>query len=152
MITHAVRCSVSALAISLAVGAIAFAPAAYAQTQSPRYAAPQEQYHAPQTRDQRDRRGDENRLDRNCVPAPKIGYHACPGNGLDSIRRRTAPEAHEHADELNAVGQLEQCARMLETRSAETEKMARALRPLYDSFSEDQKRIANQVLFRPDNE
>ena len=67
MITHAVRCSVSALAISLAVGAIAFAPAAYAQTQSPRYGAPQEQYHAPQTRDQRDRRGDENRLDRRIM-------------------------------------------------------------------------------------
>ena len=66
--------------------------------------------------------------------------------------RDRAPEAHEDADELNAVGWLEQCARMLEMRSAETERTARALRPLYDGFSEDQKRIANQVLFRPDTE
>lgn len=157
------RRPISALAISLAVGAIAIAPAASAQDQYRQYSGPQDQYRGPQDRDfHRDRGGDENRFDRRMTslhqrlgitPAQEAAWTAFTSELRHSAdMRRGAPEAREHGDQMSAVDRLEQRARMLEMRSAETERMARALRPLYDSFSADQKRVANEVLFRPGNE
>jgi hypothetical protein len=49
---------------------------------------------------------------------------------------------------INAVERLEQRERGLAARQAELDHMVRALQPLYASFSDEQKRIADQVLFR----
>jgi periplasmic protein CpxP/Spy len=160
MTTDILRRTVSALAISLAVGGMTVAPAAYAQTQ---YSAPQDQYHGPQARDShRDRRGDENRPDGRIAflhqrlgitPAQETAWSQFANEMRHAAETRIrAPEGREHADQMNAVDRLEQRARMLEMRGAETERMARALRPLYASLSDDQKRIANEVLFRGQNQ
>lgn len=156
MTTHILRRTVSALVISLAFGATIIAPAAHAQTQ---YSAPQDQYHDPQGRDfHRERGGDENRPDRRIAflhqrlgitPAQEAAWSEFANEMRHAAEMRIrAPEGGEHADQMNVVDRLEQRARMFEMRGAETERMARTLRPLYASLSDGQKRIANEVLFR----
>jgi LTXXQ motif family protein len=49
----------------------------------------------------------------------------------------------------NVIERLERRQQTLETRSAELDRMVGVLRPLYASFSDAQKRIADQLLFRP---
>jgi len=49
----------------------------------------------------------------------------------------------------NVVQRLELRQRMLERRSADLDRVLRALRPLYASLSDEQKRTADQLLFRP---
>lgn len=163
MTINVFRRATLALAISLTFGAIAVAPAARAQTQYPQYAPSQDQYHGPNARGfRRDRGNDENRVERRMAalhqrlgitPAQEAAWTAFVSEMRHSAQMREhAPEAREHGDQMNVVDRLEQRARILETRSADTERMARALSPLYDSFSDDQKRIADQVLFRAENQ
>ena len=153
MMMHILQRPLSALALSLAIGALALAPAAHAQSQHLQYGAPQDQYTGPQPRSfHRDRGSNENRVERRMealhqrfgiTPAQETAWTAFVSEMRHTAEmRQHAPAAREHGDQMNIVDRLEQRARMLEMRSANTERLARALRTLYDSFSEDQKQIA----------
>jgi hypothetical protein len=106
-----------------------------------------------------ERQGAENRLDRRLAflhqklgitPAQEAAWtqfvsevrtmEVQPPNMLD----------RERAAAGNVVQRLELRERMLERRSADLDRVLRALRPLYASLSDEQKRTADEFLFRPE--
>jgi hypothetical protein len=104
------------------------------------------------------RQGAENRLDRRLAflhqriaitPAQEAAWtqfasevratETQPSNMLDREREAAG----------NVVQRLELRKQMLARRSADLDRVLTALRPLYASFTDDQKRTADQLLFRP---
>jgi hypothetical protein len=141
------------------------------QYPAPQYQAPQYQYSQPQygqpdqyrnggqyDRGPRDQRNGANRLDRRLAflhqrlgitPAQEAAWTEFTGELRNSAMSKGAHETRpEERGSANVVQRLELRERMLETRSAELDRMVRALRPLYASFSDEQKRTADQLLFR----
>jgi len=139
------------------------------QYQTPQYVPPpangpypnqgQYRYGRGFERGQVERQGAENRLDRRLAflhqklgitPAQEAAWtlfvsevrtmEAQPPNMLD----------RERAAAGNVVQRLELRERMLERRSADLDRVLRALRPLYASLSDEQKRTADEFLFRPE--
>lgn len=169
---------IAALGLSLAIAASAAVPASFAQpapsypqAQGQQYGpppAPQGQYGAPQgqygQRFGRDHRGDrgQNRIDRRIAflhqrlaitPAQEAAWTdfatELRNSDMAAQRDRAMHERdHDHAS-TNIVQRLELRERMMERRSADLDRVVRALRPLYASFSDEQKRTADQLLFHP---
>ena len=188
MSTHILRRGVSALGISLAVAIVAIAPASFAQPQPlpgsqyqtpapppyqaapPQYQGQQYPYAQPQygqpdgygsrrPYDARERRGDENRIDRRVAmlhqrlaitPAQEGAWSqfVAEMRNMATGMERAFERGRDERRPMNAVERLEQRERMLGERQAGLDRMVRALRPLYASFSDEQKRTADQLLFR----
>lgn len=155
---------VSALGISLAIAVAGLAPASYAQPQPYPQQQPQVQpaqpYGQPSPRDygRRDVRPGE-RIDRRLAflhqrlgitPAQEAAW-----TDFATELRNTATAAERDREirgsergPMSAVQRLELQQRMLEKRSADLDRELHALRPLYASFSDAQKRVADQLLVR----
>ncbi len=151
---------VSALGISLAIGVAASAPASFAQPQPYPYQQPQVQPVQPSPYDygRRDVRPGE-RIDRRLAflhqrlgitPAQEAAW-----TDFATELRNTATAGERDRDmrggerrPMSAVQRLELRQRMLEKRSADLDRELHALRPLYASFSDAQKQIADQLLVR----
>ena len=67
----------------------------------------------------------------------------------DQYRRDDRGRADENRRGVSVVERLEERQRMLADRSADLDRVVRALRPLYASFSEDQRRTADRLMFTP---
>jgi hypothetical protein len=137
------------------------------QYQNPQYPAPPPQYgrqgqngYGPGfNRAPGNGAGADNRLDRRLAmlhqrlgitPAQEAAWTAFAGEmrNMEMQVRETMPNRERGAG--NIVQRLELRQRMLERRSADLDGMLRALRPLYASLSDEQKRAADRVLFRPE--
>ncbi len=173
MTKHSIRRGVSVLGISMALTVTAYAqpqqlpgpqypqyPSAQSPYQAPQYPyaqSPQNPYAQPQYGQYgpRDRRDGESRLDRRLTvlhqrlaitPAQEAAWTAF----ASEMRNATMPaDRTREARPANALERLERRRQTLETRSAELDRMVGVLGPLYASFSDAQKRVADQLLFRP---
>ncbi len=129
----------------------------------PSYRGPQYPYGQPQYGQSGppDRRNGESRAERRLsvlhqrlgiTPAQEAAWTAFAGEMRNAAMStgRTREAQPEGRGSANVIERLEGRQRMLETRGAELDRMIRALRPLYASFSDEQKRVADQLLFRPD--
>ncbi len=138
------------------------------QYQTPQYPAPpppqygkqgQNGYGPGYNRGADARPGAESRLDRRLAllhqrlgitPAQEAAWTEFAGE----MRNMAAQSRETMLDRERATGnivqRLELRQRMLERRTADLDRTLRALRPLYASLSDDQKRIADQMLFRPE--
>jgi hypothetical protein len=56
----------------------------------------------------------------------------------------------ERGRDRSVIERLEERQHRLADRNADLERVIRAVQPLYASFSEDQKRIADRMMFRPE--
>ena len=164
MTNRMLKRGVSALGISLAVALAASAPASFAQPQPYPQQQPQVQpvqpYGQPYARDygRRDVRPGE-RIDRRLAflhqrlgitPAQEAAWTEFTTelrNAASAGERDRAMRGNERAP-MSAVQRLELRQRMLEKRSADLDGELHALRPLYASFSDAQKQIADQLLVR----
>jgi hypothetical protein len=170
------RRGIFALGMSLAVVITAIAPASYAQPQplpGPQYQAPQ--YPPPPNaqypnqelyrygrgfeRGPGERRGAENRVDRRLAflhqrlgitPAQEAAWTQFTSEVRAMETQPPSVLDRERGATGNVVQRLELRERMLERRSADLDRVLRALRPLYASLSDEQKRTADQLLFRPE--
>lgn len=104
-----------------------------------------------------ERRGAENRLDRRLAflhqrigitPAQEAAWTQFASE-VRATETRPNMLDRERGAASNVVQRLELRERMLERRSADLDRVVRALQPLYASLSDDQKRTADQLLFRP---
>jgi periplasmic protein CpxP/Spy len=153
---------VSALGISLAIAVAGLAPASFAQPypQQQPQAQPAQPYGqpSPYAYGRRDvRPGD--RIDRRLAflhqrlgitPAQEAAW-----TDFATELRNTAAAVERDRDmraaepgPMSAVQRLELRQRMLEKRSADLDRVLHALRPLYASFNDEQKRAADQLLVR----
>ena len=169
MTNHALKRGVSALGISLAIAAAGLAPASFAQPQpypqQPQQVQPAQPYGqpsygqaSPRDNGRRDVRPGE-RIDRRLAfmhqrlgitPAQEAAW-----TDFATELRNTATAGERDRDmrgaeraPMSAVQRLELRQRMLEKRSADLDRELHALRPLYASFSDAQKQIADQLLVR----
>ena len=167
MNSRTLKRGLSALGISLAVAVSAIAPASFAQPGNSPYPQAQVQpgpsygQNSPYDTHARSNRGDrgENRADRRLAdlhqrlgitPAQEPAwteFAATMREVADHDRNLARERDRDHAP-MNAVQRLELRQHMMERRSADLDRMLHALRPLYASFSDDQKRIADQLLMR----
>ena len=164
------RSPIAALGIGLVV-AIAGAQVSVAQPRS-LPANPQTQDRAPDRQDQQyDRRDggqydsragrrDEDRLERRLaflhsqlrITAAQEPSWVAFANVLREERDRARDKNSAERDrfrDASVVERLEDRQRMLADRTADLDRVVRALRPLYASFSEDQRRTADRMMFRP---
>jgi hypothetical protein len=177
MNNHFLRRGILALGISLTVAITAIAPASFAQPQplpGPQYQAPQypppppnaqypnpDQYRSGRGFDRGfgERRGGESRIERRLAflhqrlaiaPAQEGAWtqFASEVRATETQPRNMLAREREAAG--NVVQRLELRQRVLERRSADLDRVLRALRPLYASLSDEQKRTADQLLFRPE--
>ena len=166
-----------ALGVSLTVAITAIAPASFAQPQplpGPQYQAPQypppppnaqypnpDQYRSGRGFDRGtgDRRGAENRIDRRLAflhqrlgitPAQEAAWTQFASEVRATEAQPPDPLDRERGAAGSVVQRLELRERVLEQRSADLDRVVRALRPLYASLSDEQKRTADQLLFRPE--
>jgi hypothetical protein len=155
---------VSALGISLAIAVAGLAPASFAQPQPYPQQQPQVQpvqpYGQPSPRDygRRNFRPGE-RIDRRLAflhqrlgitPAQEAAWTEFATelrNTATAVQRDRGMRGAERGP-MSAVQRLELRQRMLEKRSADLDRELHALRPLYASFSDEQKRVADQLLVR----
>jgi len=174
MINHALRRGVSALGISLAIAVAGIAPASFAQPQPlPGYpqAQPAQPYGQPAPNAQRAPYGQPahnygrrdvrpgERIDRRLAflhqrlgitPPQEAAWteFASELRNTDTAAGRDRDMRTAERGPMSAVQRLELRQRMLEKRSADLDRELHALRPLYASFSDAQKRIADQLLVR----
>ncbi len=147
-----------------------------AQSQTPQYSPPPPsgpQYPAPPPQYGRqgqygygpgfnrggdEQRGAENRLDRRLaflhqrlgITPAQEGAWTQFATGMKNMAAQPRESALDRErGNGNVVQRLELRERTLERRSADLDTTLRALRPLYASLSDEQKRFADQLLFRP---
>jgi hypothetical protein len=169
------RRGILALGISLTVAIVANAPASFAQPQplpGPQYQTPQypppppnaqypnqDQYRYGRGFDRApgERRGGENRIDRRLTflhqrlgikPAQETAWTQFASEVRATEGQPTNMLDREREAAGNVVQRLELRERVLERRSADLDRVLQALRPLYASLSDEQKRTADQLLFR----
>jgi hypothetical protein len=73
----------------------------------------------------------------------------------DEVQNRGRNGGHDFGDRRGApsiVERLEERQHRMADRSAQLDHVIGALQPLYASFSEEQKRTADRLMFRPDRE
>jgi hypothetical protein len=108
-------------------------------------------------RDTRQGRNPEERLDRRLaflherlrITAPQERLWRAFANVLhEEVQNR--PGRREYIRAPSVVDRLEERERRLAERSQRTDHILRALRPLYASFSEEQKRTADSLMFQAD--
>jgi hypothetical protein len=172
------RWPIAALGIGLAMAIAAGAQVSVAQPgPRPLPANPQTQDRAPDRQDQQYGRRDDRRdggQPRREGPAPgrrwsgttprlssfAIADHPGAGTGVGYVRQCAARGSarppwrhrsgeHDRFRAPSVVERLEKRQRMLADRSADLDRVVRALRPLYASFSEDQRRTADRLMFMP---
>lgn len=164
MTNRVLKRGVSALGISLAIAAAALAPESFAQPQPYPQQQPQVQpaqpYGQASPRDygRRDFRPGE-RIDRRLAflhqrlgitPAQEAAWTDF-ATELRDTATAAGRDREMHAGErgpMSAVQRLELRQRMLEKRSADLDRVLHALRPLYASFTDTQKQMADQLLVR----
>jgi hypothetical protein len=154
MTKHSIRRGVSALGISIILAVTAYAQPQPSR-QAPQYPSAQPQYQAPPNPYGQPQYG---RMDRRLTvlhqrlgitPAQEAAWTAFVGE----MRNAAMPtDRTREARPANVLERLERRHQTLETRSAELDRMVGVLRPLYASFSDAQKRIADQLLFRAQRE
>ena len=155
---------VSALGVSLAIAVAGLASASYAQPQPYPQQQPQVQpaqpygQPAPYNYRRRNVRPGE-RIDRRLAfmhqrlgitPAQEAAWtdFATELRNTASAAERERGMRGAERGPMSAVQRLELRQRMLEKRSAYLDRELHALRPLYASFSDEQKRVADQLLVR----
>ncbi|HEX5279886.1 MAG TPA: Spy/CpxP family protein refolding chaperone [Micropepsaceae bacterium] len=160
MTYHVLKRGVSALGIGIAFAVAALAPQVYAQPQPYPQQQPQVQpvQPAPYGYARRDARSGE-RIDRRLAflhqrlgisPAQEAAWTEFAGElrtSADAAERDRGVRGGERGP-MSAVQRLELRERMLEKRSADLDRELHALRPLYASFSDAQKRVADELLVR----
>lgn len=161
MNSHTLKRGVSALGISLAVAIAGIAPASFAQPQRlPAYPQPQVQPAQPFGQPAPDNYGrrnaqPENHIDRRLAflhqrlgitPAQEAAWTEFTTEMRNSAGEPGARPADRGP--MNVVQRLELQQHRLEKRSADLDRMLHALRPLYASFSDEQKKVADQLLVR----
>lgn len=108
-------------------------------------------------RDTRDARSPEERLDRRLaflherlrITASQERLWRAFANVLhDEVQNR--PGRREYIRAPSVLDRLEERERRLAERGERTDHILRALRPLYASFSEEQKRTADSLMFQAD--
>jgi protein CpxP len=163
MTKHLIRRGVSALGISMAMAVTAYAqpqqlpgpqyqapqyPSAQPRYQPPQYPSaqpPQNPYGQPQY-GRMDRRLTELHQRLGITPAQEAAWTAFAGE----MRNAAMPtDRTREARPASVLERLERREQTLETRKVELDRMVGTLRPLYASFSDAQKRAADQLLFRP---
>jgi hypothetical protein len=171
------RRGIAALGIGMALAMSAGITASSAQT-GPRVlpSSPEYQDRAPDQDRQPERnfgpanRGDrfaspEERLERRLAflhtqlritPAQERGWQALAAVLRDEARDRARENRFEGRDRFggppSVVDRLEGRQHMLADRSADLDRVLRAVRPLYASFSAEQKRTADRLMFQPGGE
>ena len=160
MMNRALKRGVFALGMSLAIAVAASAPASLAQAQPYPQQQPQLQPVQPSPYDygRRDVRPGQ-RIDRRLAflhqrlgitPAQEAAWTEFATelrNTAAAAERDRDMRGAEHAP-MSAVQRLELRQRMLEKRSADLDRELHALRPLYASFSDTQRQIADRLLVR----
>jgi hypothetical protein len=112
----------------------------------------------------RDRRGFADRLERRLAmlhtrlritPAQERAWTAFAAVLQDEARERLGNRdgfrgRGELGDDRSVIERLEERQHRLADRSTDLDRVIRAVQPLYASFSEEQKRTADRLMFRPE--
>jgi hypothetical protein len=170
------RRTVAALGISMAIAILAAAPSGVAQTPRSLPAAPpnqdralnrQQDSQADRQYDRRDTRTPEDRLERRLTYLHgQLGITGAQESAWTNFTTALRDEARErNRDRVqggafndragdarqgpSVVERLEERRRIIADREADLDHVLNALRPLYASFTAEQRRTADRLMFQP---